>query len=147
MGKNYKRFLFSFLISLLFATSLGLILMFWAILSPEANSNTTLADNLSSLKKLSISDLWRMGFILIALSVSTYSAVLITPLAFWAMRTGKENLMIYGSVLWLLLAIFIIFGIPSILLTVGGNRFFCMFLLSALGLLAIGLIPPRKQKP
>jgi len=146
IGNNYKRFLASFGVSLLFSFTLGLSFLFWSILSPEANSNTTITQNLSGLKNTSLGQLWNMGFIPIALGVSLWGAILISPLAFWTFRTGKRNLVVYGSVLWVLLALFIIFGLPSFLPTPGGNRLVGVFLLGVLGLVVIGLIPPKRTE-
>ncbi len=77
----------------------------------------------------------------IGLFVSTLCALFITPLAAWALRTGRKNIVLFGPLLWLFLASFIVW---SEYIDNGYLAFLGTLFLSAVGLGLIGLIPPKK---
>src|SRR5271170_888788 len=53
------------------------------------------------------------GVVPIALIISTVASVFITPVAVWSLRTGLRNLQIYGPILWVVLAAYIVWAIPK----------------------------------
>jgi hypothetical protein len=77
----------------------------------------------------------------IGLIVSTCAAILATPLAMWALRTGKRNIIVYGITFWFFLAVYI-FCAPSF----NHDRFAIIggVVLTVLGLVIIGLIPKAR---
>lgn len=48
----------------------------------------------------------------VALISSTIAALLMTPVAAWAVRTGTRNLWLYGPILWIVLAAWLIVVVP-----------------------------------
>lgn len=84
-------------------------------------------------------DLLLPGVIPVVLLGSTIVAIAITPVAFWAVRTGARNLWLYGPILWVLLAAYIVFAIPR----AGHDGQYGVFFLAALGSLVLGFIPAR----
>lgn len=75
------------------------------------------------------------------LSVSTMISLLFAPLAVWAAKTGARNLLIYGPILWLILAGHIVIGVKHLLVLSQGS----LFVLAVVGLVILGLIPRRKR--
>jgi len=62
-----------------------------------------------------------------------------TPIAAWSVRTGVKNLCIYGPVLWVALAAYIVVVMPRI----GVRDPYGVFLLAVGGVIVLGLIPVR----
>jgi hypothetical protein len=125
----------AFAISWCFAVSLGcvLVLGLWAS-----------EGNFEDWKPLMICQSIAMIMFVppIGLMVSTFAAVLATPFAAIALRTGFRNLIFYGSFLWVFLACYL-FMAPSFRndgLAISGG-----ILLAVVGLLYIGQIPPKKS--
>jgi hypothetical protein len=78
----------------------------------------------------------------VVLLASTLVAVLITPVTVWALRTGTKNLWRYGPVLWLVLAMYILFAIPH----AGHYGQYGLVAIAVLGLIIIGCIPATDQR-
>src|ERR1700685_1467358 len=57
-------------------------------------------------------DLLLPGVIPATLISSTVVAIAITPVAIWSVRTGTRNLWLYGPILWITLAAYVVFAIP-----------------------------------
>ena len=90
--------------------------------------------------RFSLSNLLLPGVVPVALIVSTAASIVITPVAAWALRTGAKNLRLYGPILWIALASFIVVGIPRI----GGIGLYVVFFLGLVGVVILGFIPARK---
>ena len=91
---------------------------------------------------------WQLEAILmmmypVGLALCTFAAALATPLATRAIRTGTRNLILFGSLFWILLACYI-FWAPSF--NNDGIAIFGGFLLIVIGLIIIGQIPPKTAK-
>jgi hypothetical protein len=84
-------------------------------------------------------DLLLPGVVPAALIGSTIVAIAITPVAIWSVRTGTRNLWLYGPILWLTLAAYVVFAIPK----AGHYGQYALLFLAVLGLVALGLIPKR----
>ena len=84
-------------------------------------------------------DLLLPGVIPTTLLGSTIVAIAITPVAIWSVRTGARNLWLYGPILWIALAAYIVFAIPR----AGHYGQYGLLLLAVLGLVVFGFIPPR----
>jgi hypothetical protein len=82
-------------------------------------------------------DLLLPGVIPVALLGSTVVAIAITPVAIWSVRTGANNLRLYGPILWIILAAFVVFAIPR----AGRYGPYGLLFLAVLGLVVIGWIP------
>jgi hypothetical protein len=82
------------------------------------------------------------GVVPVALIGSTIVSILVTPVAVWATRTGRRNLWLYGPILWVGLAAYIVFAIPRI----GHYGPYGLLLLAALGLVALGFLPERQSE-
>lgn len=80
------------------------------------------------------------GAISIAVYISTAIATGMTPIAVWAGRTGGRNLRHFAPLLWIVLAMYIVVGIPRS----GSLAIYCLVPLAVVGLLIIGLIPPPR---
>jgi hypothetical protein len=78
----------------------------------------------------------------IGLGICTFAAFLVTPLAMRALRTGARNLIVFGSLFWLLLACYIFFS-PSF--SKNGFAILAGFVLSVMGLIIIAQIPPKMK--
>ena len=79
------------------------------------------------------------GVVPVALAGSTVVAIAITPLAIWSVRTGARNLWFYGPVLWIALAVYVVFAIPK----AGHYGPYGLLFLAVFGLVALGFIPAR----
>jgi len=80
------------------------------------------------------------GVIPVALLISTAAAILMTPILAWALRSGPRNVGLYGPILWLILASYIVIAIPR----TGLSGPIGLLLLAIAGTVAIGLIPTAK---
>jgi hypothetical protein len=89
---------------------------------------------------LSLSTLRLPGVVPVALIISTTVSIAITPIAVWSVRTGARNLRIYGPILWLALAAYIILVLPK----VGRSGPLGLLCLSITGLVALGFVPAAK---
>jgi hypothetical protein len=84
------------------------------------------------------------GVIPVALIISTAFAILMTPIAIWSVRTGVKNLCIYGSILWIVLAAYIVVVFSKTDFDVL-YRLYGLLSLSIVGLAILGLIPAGKR--
>jgi hypothetical protein len=82
------------------------------------------------------------GVVPVALIGSTGAALLMTPIAAWSVRTGMKNSCIYGPVLWVALAAYMVVIMPRI----GAHDPYGVFVLGVGGAIVLGLIPVRKRK-
>lgn len=90
--------------------------------------------------RFSLGTLLLPGVVPVALIISTVLALLVTPIAVWAVRTGTRNLRIYGPILWITLAAYIL-----LTATKTGRHGPCgVLLLAVVGLAILGLIPGSK---
>lgn len=77
------------------------------------------------------------GVVPVALVGASWCAIVMSPLAAWALRTGTANLWRYGPLLWLIVALYIAaYGARG-----GIQGFLGIVLLSVIGLCALGMIP------
>ncbi len=90
--------------------------------------------------RFSLSTLRLLGVVPVALLVSTVIAVAIFPLAWWSTRTGVRNLRVYGPVLWIALAAYVVLVIPR----AGVYGPYGLLLLGVIGLVALGFVPAAK---
>jgi hypothetical protein len=88
--------------------------------------------------RLSFSTLRLPGVVPVALVGSTAVSIVITPVAAWSARTGVKNLRIYGPILWIVLAAYVVLSTPN----AGANGEIGLICLSIVGTVALGLIPP-----
>jgi len=122
-----------FAISWCFAISLGCVLavgIVWA------------GDNFSGWNLITLLQYVAMIMFIppMGLIVSTFAAVLATPFAARALRTGTRNLILYGSYFWVFLACYMLLA-PSFH---NNNLFiFVGVLVTLFGLVFIGQIPPK----
>lgn len=84
-------------------------------------------------------DLLLPGVVPATLIGSTIVAIAITPVAIWSVRTGTRNLWLYGPILWITLAAYVVFAIPR----AGHYGQYGLLFLAALGLVVLGFIPAR----
>ncbi len=84
-------------------------------------------------------DLLLPGVVPATLIGSTIVAIAITPVAIWSVRTGTRNLWLYGPILWIALAAYIVFVFPK----VGYYGQYGLLCLAVLGLVLLGFIPAR----
>ena len=119
--KVWKRILIAATLSWIYSVTLGLL---FAISVAEDHSPRFLL---------------APGVIPVALIGSTVAAIMMTPLAIWAVRTGKRNLWFYGPILWAALAAYIVFAIPM----AGHYGPYGLLLIAALGLIILGFVPAR----
>jgi peptidoglycan/LPS O-acetylase OafA/YrhL len=82
------------------------------------------------------------GVVPVALIGSTIGSILVTPIAVWAIRTGRRNLWLYGPILWVGLAAYIVFAIPR----TGHYGPYGLLLLAVLGLVVLGFLPERQSE-
>lgn len=131
-------------LSWIYSVTLGFVQLACAKLSPQGNTNSTFEGNLESLMNKSIGDLLMWGFNPILLMVSTTCAVLVAPVAVWTLRTGKRNLILYGTLLWGVLATYIIFPVITFPPPLGGLvHHVSLLLISYMGLIVIALVPRK----
>ncbi len=90
--------------------------------------------------RFSVSTLRLPGVVPVALIGSTVIAVVMTPIAVWSVRTGAKNLVIYGPILWVVLAAYILVVIPR----TGAYGPYGLILLGVAGLVILGLVPVPK---
>src|SRR5579863_1207793 len=90
----------------------------------------------------SLSTLRLPGVIPVAPIGSTVVAIGITPIAAWSVRTGVRNLCIYGPILWVLLAAYLVLVVPEIGAFSGELG---LLILSIVGLVSLGFIPPSRD--
>jgi hypothetical protein len=74
----------------------------------------------------------------VALFYSTCAALLVTPLSAWTVRTGTRNLVVYGPVLWLILAAYLVLILPM-----APGTGWALITLVLIGLLILGFIPRK----
>jgi len=79
------------------------------------------------------------GVVRVALTIGTAAALLMTPIAVWAARTGTKNLWTFAPVLWLGLAAYIGVIIPRL----GSGGIYGLLPLAVIGLVLLGAIAPR----
>lgn len=91
-------------------------------------------------ERQSFSSLLLPGVLPVVLLGSTVVAITMTPIAVWSVRTGTKNLCIYGPILWIVLAAYILLVIPN----TGADGPYGLILLSVVGLIILGLIPAPK---
>jgi hypothetical protein len=72
--------------------------------------------------------------------VSTVAVLPVMPIAVWASRTGWANVQRYGSILWVVLAAYSAIVVPR----AGRPGLLSLPIVAALGVFAIGFIPPRR---
>jgi hypothetical protein len=84
-------------------------------------------------------DLLLPGVVPATLIGSTMVAIAITPVAIWSVRTGIRNLWLYGPILWITLAAYVVFAIPR----TGHYGQYGLLVLAALGLVVLGFVPAR----
>lgn len=90
--------------------------------------------------RFSLNTLHLPGVVPVALIISTVIAIVITPAAVWSVRAGTKSLCIYGPILWIILAAYIVVVIPR----TGAYGPYGLLLLGAVGLAVLGLVPPHK---
>lgn len=83
------------------------------------------------------------GVIPVALIGSTVAAIVMTPIATWSLRTGRKNLMVFGPILWALLAVWIVAVVPGS--PAYGEH--SVLVLALVGLVVLGFIPPGTASP
>ena len=114
-----KRILVGEAVSLLYSVTLGLL---FAVCSNGPPSLSILA---------------LPGVIPVVLISSAVAAAVMTPVAAWCVRTGVGNLLIYGPILWALLAVWIVAGGPV------HSGLYSTWILGIVGVVIIGFIPKR----
>ena len=77
------------------------------------------------------------GVLPVALIGSVFFSIVMTPFAVWALRTGMKNLRVYGPILWIALALYVVLVIPRI----GRYGLLGLLLLGLAGVVILGLIP------
>ena len=90
--------------------------------------------------RFSFSTLLLPGVVPVALVISTVISIAITPIAAWSVRTGPNNLRLYGPILWIALAAYDVVVIPR----TGAEGPLGLLFLGVIGLTILGFIPPAK---
>ena len=90
--------------------------------------------------RLSFSTLRLPGVVPVALITSTIIALVMTPIAAWSVRTGTRNLCLYGPILWIVLAAWLVAVVPWNV-AYGEYR---VLILALVGLVFLGFIPAHK---
>jgi hypothetical protein len=90
--------------------------------------------------RLSLSTLKLPGVVPVALITSTVIALVMTPIAAWSVRTGARNLCLYGPILWVLLAAWLVAVVPSN----PAYGEYSVLILGLVGLVILGFIPASK---
>jgi hypothetical protein len=90
--------------------------------------------------RFSFSTLKLPGVVPVALISSTIIALVMTPIAAWSLRTGTRNLRLYGPILWIVLAAWLLLVVPW-------NAAYgesSVLILGLVGLVIMGFIPAHK---
>jgi len=87
----------------------------------------------------SLSILTLPGVVPVALMFSGLAAAAMMPAAAWCLRTGIRNLLIYGPILWSIVAAWIVASAPAHL------GLYSTWILGLVGVVLIGFIPNRKK--
>ncbi len=82
------------------------------------------------------------GVVPVALVVSTGVALVVTPIAVWSLRTGIKNCVVYGSILWIILAAYDVLVTPRS----AGYGLYGLVLLAVVGLVILGLVPAPRDR-
>ena len=90
--------------------------------------------------RLSFGTLQLPGVVPVALITSTIIALLMTPIAAWSVRTGVRNLCIYGPILWIALAAWLVLVVPWN----PGYGEHSVLILGLVGVVILGFIPAHK---
>ena len=90
--------------------------------------------------RLTFSTLELPGVVPVALISSTVAAAIITPVAAWAIRTGTRNLCLYGPILWIVLAAWLVAVVPKN----PAYGEYSVLILALVGLVFLGFIPAHK---
>jgi hypothetical protein len=90
--------------------------------------------------RLSFSTLRLPGVVPVALISSTIIALVMTPIAAWSVRTGARNLYLYGPILWIVLAAWLLLVVPW---NVAYGEY-SVLILGLVGLVILGFIPAHK---
>ena len=72
----------------------------------------------------------------VAFITSTIIALFMTPIAAWSVRTGKRNLRLYGPILWIVLATWLVAVVPWN----AAYGEYSVLILSLVGLVFLGFI-------
>lgn len=90
--------------------------------------------------RFSFSTLRLPGVVPVVLTTSTVAAIVMTPIAIWTVRTGARNLFIYGPILWIVLAGWVVAAVrwnPA-------YGLYSVLILGLVGLVFLGFIPTAK---
>jgi len=116
----------------------------WARLLLAAVVNWVTAASLGLLHVVTMSGRLRLdalslpGVVPVALLGSSFAAACTFPFVVWALRGGWRNLLVYGPVVWLGLAAYVLIALPR----VGGPYgYYGMLLLAVLAVVLVGLAP------
>jgi hypothetical protein len=90
--------------------------------------------------RLSFSTLRLPGVVPVALIGGTIAALLMTPIAVWAVRTGTRNLRLYGPILWIILAAWLVLVVPWN----AAYAEYSVMILGVVGLGILGFVPAHK---
>ena len=71
---------------------------------------------------------------------ATITAIVMTPIAAWSVRTGARNLCLYGPILWIGLAAWLVAVVPRN----PAYGEYSVLILGFVGLVFLGFIPARK---
>ena len=87
--------------------------------------------------RLSFSALRLPGVVPVALITSTIIALFMTPIAAWSVRTGTRNLCLYGPILWIVLAAWLVAVVPWN----AAYGEYSVLILGLVGVVFLGIIP------
>lgn len=90
-------------------------------------------------ERRSFSSILLPGVLPVVLLGSTVVAICIAPVAFWSLRTGTKNMLVYGPILWIVLAVYEVLIVPR----TGVYGSYGLFVMAILGLIILGFIPAR----
>jgi len=90
--------------------------------------------------RLSFSTLRLPGVVPVTITGSTIIALVMTPIAAWSVRTGVRNLYLYGPILWIVLAAWLLLVVPS---NVAYGEY-SVLILGLVGVVILGFIPAQK---
>ena len=119
-----KRVLLGAAISWIYSVTLGLVFALRAFGRP------------------SFSTLMLPGVVPVVLITSTIVALAMTPIAAWSVRTGTRNLCLYGPILWIVLAAWLVAVVPRS----PADGEYSVMILALVGLVFLGFIPARTYK-